>query len=391
MPDGEHASDGALGDLVVVELGDEATQACGKLFADMGATVIKVEPPEGAAARRRGPYLEAHEGDPNASLYFWAHNTNKESITLDLRDDGDRSVLDALLDEADVLLEDFSNGDLESFGLAPEKVAARFPKLVYVSVTPFGRTGPLADWIASDIVAWAMGGGMAMVGYSDHSTPPLVPQGDLTFQLAGQWACVGALTALAARAADGSGQHVDVSLQEVVAMTTDGYGTAPLEYQNQVVARSDLMNMVPTKDGGYIVAQMLNITDDKWQAFKDWIIEQGVAGELSDLPPAEFESNRPKVLEAVGRLSRKWDADDLCKLGQDFGFTWMKVNTAKDLMADPQLRSRNFYRSVNHPELGRSFEYAGPGAEWSEGGWSVRRRPPLLGEDNATRRPGRGD
>src|SRR6202035_1197304 len=111
------------------------------------------------------------------------------------------------------------------------ELGPEFPRLVYVSITPFGQTGPLKDWLGSDMVAWAMGGGMAMVGYSDHSTTPLVPQGDLTFQLAGQWACIGVLAALAARDVDGAGQHVDVSLQEVIALTTDGYGTAPLEYQ----------------------------------------------------------------------------------------------------------------------------------------------------------------
>lgn len=373
---------GALSDLVVVELGDEGTQACGKLLADMGARVIKVEPPEGVGARHRGPYLQDREGDPNASLYFWAHNTNKESITVDLRDDAARARLHALLATADVVLEDFPVGFLDGLGLGYEQLSSRYPRLVYVSVSPFGQTGPLKSWKSSDMVAWATGGGMAMVGYSDHSTVPLVPQGDLTYQLAGQWACIGALVALAARDQEGTGEHVDVSLQEVVALTTDGYGTAPLEYQNHVVARSDLTNMVPTRDGGYIVAQMLNITDDKWQAFKDWIIEQGVAEDLKDLHPADFESNRPMVLQAVARLAQLWDAAELCRLGQNFGFTWMKVNSAGDLFHDPQLRSRGFFRQVEHPELGRSFEYAGPGAEWSEGAWEIRRPPPLLGQDD---------
>jgi crotonobetainyl-CoA:carnitine CoA-transferase CaiB-like acyl-CoA transferase len=374
---------GALSDLTVIELGDEATQACGKLLADMGARVIKVEPLGGVASRHRGPYLHGHEGDPNASLYFWAHNTNKESVTVDLDEEKGRRQLEGLISTADILLEDYPVGSLDALGLGYDQLAAKFPRLVYASISPFGHSGPLKDWRSSDMIAWATGGGMAMVGYSDHSTPPLVPQGDLTYQLAGQWACIGILAAVAARDHEGVGERVDVSLQEVVAFTTDGYGTAPLEYQNHVATRSDLTNMVPTRDGGHIVAQMLNITDDKWQAFKDWIVEQGVAEDLKDLPPAEFESHRPMVLEAVARLAKLWDATELCTLGQQFGFTWMKVNSAGDLFDDPQLRSRGFFRELAHPELGMTFEYAGPGAHWSEAGWSLRRRPPVVGEDNA--------
>jgi crotonobetainyl-CoA:carnitine CoA-transferase CaiB-like acyl-CoA transferase len=382
VSDQDDPRSGALSDLVVIELGDEGTQACGKFLADMGARVIKVEPLDGVGARHRGPYLRGHEGDPNASLYFWAHNTSKESIALDLRDESARGSLDSLIGTADVLLEDYPVGALEALGLGYQQLAAKWPRLVYVSITPFGQAGPCRGWKSSDLIAWATGGAMAMVGYSDHSTTPFVPQGDLTYQLAGQWASIGVLTAIAARDQEGLGEHVDVSLQEVVALTTGSYATAPLEYLNQMDGRNDLGNMVPTRDGEYIVAQMLNITDDKWQAFKDWIIEQGVAGELAGLHPAEFESNRPEVLEAVARLAQLWDAAELCTIGQKFGFTWMKVNSAADLVRDPQLRSRTFFKKIEHPELGTSFEYAGPGAEWSEAGWAIRSRPPLLGEHN---------
>jgi crotonobetainyl-CoA:carnitine CoA-transferase CaiB-like acyl-CoA transferase len=188
---------------------------------------------------------------------------------------------------------------------------------------------------------------------------------------------------LAARDIENLGDHVDVSVQEAVAFATGGYGTAPFEYQNEMVRRSNLTNTVITRDGLYVVAQMLNITDEKWLSFKDWIVGQGVAGELTELPPAEFESNRSAVLQAVERVAKLWDADELCRLGQGFGFTWMKLNSVRDLFTDPQLRSRGFFREMEHRELGTAFEYGGPGAEWSEAGWSLRRRPPLLGEDNA--------
>jgi len=373
---------GALGGLLVIELGDEGTHAGAKALADMGATVIKVEPPGGVASRHRGPFVEGREGDPNASLYFWNYNTNKDSVELDISDLGDRTKLLALVARADVFLEDFRPGHLAAFGLDFETLAGVNPRLVYGSVTDFGQTGPLSDWLGGDMVTWAMGGGMAMVGYSDRSSVPLAPQGEFSYQLAGQWLCIGVMAALAGRATDGVGQHVDVALQEVVAITTDGYGTAPFEYEGRLVLRNDLMNMVQAGDGGYIVAQMLNITDDKWAAFKDWLIERDAIGDLIDLPPSEFESNRPRIVEVVDEIAKSYPADELCKIGQEFGFTWMKVNSAQDLFEDEQLRFRGFYRDVEHPELDRVIEYPGPGAEWSEAGWELRRRPPLLGEDN---------
>lgn len=376
---------GALSDLVVVELGDEGTQACGKLLADMGATVIKIEPLLGSASRHRGPYLDGHEGDPNASLYFWANNTNKESVRLDLAHPADRATLERLLGAADVFLEDCPVGFLASHGLGYEQLHTRFPSLVHVSVTPFGSTGPLSAWKGSDLVTWAMGGAMSLIGYADPSTPPLVPQGDLVGQLTGQWAAIGTLAAIEGRAQHGEGQHVDISMQEVVAFITGNYATAPFEYALEVIRRADLQLMIEVFDGGYIVAQMLNITDDKWQAFKDWLIEQGEGEDLYDLAPSEFESYRPRVLKVVQELARTRTTPELCEIGQRFGFTWMAVNSVAQLFHDRQLRHRGFFRTVEHVELGRSFEYAGPGAEFSDGAWKIRRRPPLLGEDEARR------
>ena len=372
---------GILRDLMVVELGDEGTQMCGKLLADMGATVIKVEPSEGCRARHRGPYLDGHDGDPDASLYFWANNTSKDSVRLDLDDPKGREAYLRLLEQADVVLEDQRVGYLSLWGLAYEQLRERFPALIHVSVTPFGSTGPFSTWKGSDIVLWAMGGAMSLIGYTDPTTPPLVPQGDLVAQLAGQWACMGTLAALEARDRHGEGQHVDVSMQEVVAFITGNYATAPFEYKGAINRRADLMNMVEVCDGGYLVAQMLNITDDKWQAFKDWLVAEGEGKDLYDLLPAEFESYRPRVMAVVKELALTRTTPHMCELGQQFGFTWMAVNSVAQLFDDKQLRFRGFFQLVAHPELGRTFEYAGPGAEFVGDPWRIRRRPPLLGED----------
>jgi benzylsuccinate CoA-transferase BbsE subunit len=382
VPDsGPHA--GALEGLVVFELGDEGTQLCGKHLADMGASVVKVEPRSGAPTRHRGPFAGG-VADPDASIAFWAHNTNKASITLDLDSAAHRDVLAALLERADVVLEDAAPGTLDAMGLGYEWLSAANPGLVMTSVTPFGQTGPLAGWKGGDLVTWAMGGAMGLIGYAERGTPPLAPQGDLSYQAAGLWATIGTMAALLGRdGLGGLGQHVDVSIQEAVVFFTDGYGLGPLEYTGRTVTRSDAANLVPTADGGYIVAQMLNITTERWTAFRDWLVDHGLGKELTAFEPAEFERHREPLLTAVTEIAATRTRAELFSLGQSFGFTWMAVNGPADLADDLQLAARGFFRELEHPERTERYRYAGPASQWSEAPWQLRRRAPLLGEDNA--------
>jgi crotonobetainyl-CoA:carnitine CoA-transferase CaiB-like acyl-CoA transferase len=373
------ATRGALSDLLVIELGDEGTQNCCKLLADMGATVVKVEPPGGAPARHRGPFKDGNR-DANTSLFFWAYNTSKQSVVLDLDEIGDRDLLARLAARADLVVEDFAPGTLDSLGLGFEELVHLNPALVMTSITPFGQTGPISSWHGPDIVTMAMGGAMAMVGYSDPSTPPLTPQGDLSFQLAAQWAAIGSLAAIEASAASGQGQHVDISIQEVIAFITGPYGTAPYEYSGSVVERNDASNLVQTADGGYVVAQMLNIPIDRWLAFREWLKAEHLGAALHDVDPNEFESKRAEVLAAVAEIAMTRTRAQLSALGQSFGFTWMAVNDPEDLVDDDQLVHRGFFRPVEHPELDATYLYAGPPTQWSEAPWRISSRPPLLGE-----------
>jgi benzylsuccinate CoA-transferase BbsE subunit len=374
--------EGVLGGTVVVEIGDEGVQGCGKLFADLGATVIKVEPPGGVHSRHRGPYAHGVR-DPNRSLYFWANNTSKFGVTFDLEVDDECNELHELIEQADVLLEDLPPGALDAVGLGWKAVSRRNPGLIVTSVTPFGQTGPHASWKGSDLVCWAMGGGAWLLGYSDSEIPPLVPQGDLAFQMASLWAAVGTLAALEERAATGKGQRVDVSVQEACALVVGPYDSGPYEYQHVVPHRRDGPARIVTRDGKYLIAQMLNIPTTRWVAFVEWLRAQGEGQVLWDEDPATFES-RPDLLEPViEHLAASRTSQELVLLGQQFGFTWMAVNSPEDVFHDPQLRSRGFFRSVEHPELGETFEYAGPAAELSERGWKIRWRAPLLGEHNS--------
>ena len=372
---------GALANLFILELGDEGTQFCGRFFADMGATVIKIEPPGGAGSRHRGPFKDG-KPDPNASIYFWTYNTSKDSITLDLEREEDRDTLRSLAERADVVLEDYAPGYLDSLGLGYRQLSPD-GRLVMTSVTPFGQTGPLKDWKGSDMVYWAMGGMMWNLGYDDPATPPLVAQGEITYQFAGMWAAIGTMAALAARDAIGEGQHVDVSIQEACAFGVHCYNTAAFEYQGTVTRRHDYIAHVITKDGKRVVPQILNVSADRWIAFRDWLKEQGEGEELHDLDAETLQKSTELVKQVIQGLADKRDAREMVKIGQSFGFTWAAVNAPEELLEDEQLRARNFFQDVHHPEFATSFVYGGPAAEWSEAQWRIRRRPPLLGEDNA--------
>src|SRR5207245_410286 len=135
--------------------------------------------------RQRGPFADDRP-DPDSSVPFWAANTSKDGVVVDPEDPADRAALAALVARADVVLDDGAGAS--SRGLVATDALRANPRLVWVSIRPFGATGPRARWKGSDLVCWAAGGAAAMLGYDDPQTPPLVPQGDLSFQLAAQWA-----------------------------------------------------------------------------------------------------------------------------------------------------------------------------------------------------------
>jgi len=201
-----------LADLRVLDCTDESGFLAGKILGDLGADVVKVEPPGGDAAGRRPPYL-AGVADRERSLSWLALNTSKRGITLDLERAAGRAAFARLLAWADVLLDTFPPGALEAWELGWDALHARHPRLVRCAITPYGQTGPYANHRARDLVVVAMGGNAAMTGDPDRA--PLRCTMPTAYYHAAPEAALGILMALQARAASGAGQLVDVSLQEV--------------------------------------------------------------------------------------------------------------------------------------------------------------------------------
>src|SRR5438105_1434427 len=184
----------------VLDLTDECGLLCGQILAALGADVIAFEPPGGSSARRAGPFL-GDSGDPNESLYWWAYNRNKRGVTLDIETEAGRAGLRELVRGADFLIESFEPGYLDALGLGYAALRQLNPRLVMVSITPFGQDGPKAHYAATDLIALAASGVLLLTG--DDDRPPvrtIVPQ---AFLHAGAEAAVGALIAHVARERDG--------------------------------------------------------------------------------------------------------------------------------------------------------------------------------------------
>ncbi len=201
----------------VLDLSTERGVLCGQILGDLGADVIKIEPPGGSPARRLGPFYR-DTPNPNGSVFWWAYNRNKRSITLDITSSDGQAILRRLVARAHFLIESDTPGTLAAYGLGYDDLAALNPALVYVSITPFGQDGPKAHYADSDLIILAAGGPLVLTG--DDDRPPVrvsVPQAYLH---ASAEAAVAALIAHHERQRSGRGQHVDVSAQQAVAQAT---------------------------------------------------------------------------------------------------------------------------------------------------------------------------
>ncbi len=216
----------ALSDVRVVDLthfiaGPYAT----KLLADMGADVVKVEPPWGDGGRKLGPHRAADEDRGGLFAFL---NLNKLGVTLNLKHERGRELLAGLLDDADLLIENFAPGTLAALGVAPDELIAKFPKLSVVSISNFGQDGPERDGKLNDLVLFARGGWTFPVG--EPNREPLTPPGSLAQYVAALYGAIAAMQALAARdLGRGHGQHIDVSILEATVATMI-YETVTFQY-----------------------------------------------------------------------------------------------------------------------------------------------------------------
>jgi crotonobetainyl-CoA:carnitine CoA-transferase CaiB-like acyl-CoA transferase len=384
---------GPLADLRVLELADETGQFCGKLFGDLGADVIKIEPPGGEPGRRVGPFLDDIP-HPERSLSFWYYNTSKRGITLAVDTQDGRRLFRRLATRADIILETFRPGFLEALGLGYESLCRENPGLVMCALTPFGHTGPWRDYLSSDLGHLAAGGEMASCGY-DEADLPIAPGGGNAWHMGGHFAYLAIIAALVHRSATGEGQFIDASIHEACALTTEA-AIANYVYRGEVLRRQTGRHhaAAPTprtqfraKDGNYVCALVAGRLNPRYVGeLADLLDSYGMAGDLREpkyRDPAVIAANTSHIIdELVADFIASLPAEEAYHAAQERGFTWGAVRAPEALFDDPHLCDRGFWKTVEHPELGRNFVYPGEAAIYNGSPWRISRRAPLIGEHN---------
>jgi len=395
---GEVRSTGVLAPYRVLDLTDSWGYLCGKVLGDLGADVIKLEPPGGDPDRGVGPCFH-EEPHPERSLYWFAYNTSKRGITLDVTSATGRDLFLRLVAGADFVLESFQPGYLADLGLDYAALRETNPRLILTSITPFGSEGPYAGYQGTDLEAMALGGFMGVTGQPGR--PPLrvsVPQAPMW---AGMHAAMGALVAHWARERDRVGQHVDVSAQASVIASLahaptfwDVERTNPQRGGEFMTGRSvtgaRMRAIWPVRDGfvNFIIyggpAGIRTL-----RALVHWMDEKGVATERLkawDWDTFNVAVSTQDEIDAIegpaGALFQLLTKEEYYRGVIQRGMLGYPVATALDHLADPQLVERGFWVDLIHPELGATLRYPGPFARFGAGTCALRRPAPRIGEHN---------
>jgi len=381
----------------VLDLTDEKGFLCGKILADLGADVIKVEKPGGDLARNRGPFW--HDiPEPEKSLYWFAYNSNKRGITLNIADIEGQNIFKALTKTADFILESYHPGYLDSINLGYSVLSEIKAGIIVVSITPFGQAGPYRDYVASDMVVMAMSGLQYQTGEPDG--PPVnigLPQACLH---AGADAAVGALIAYYHREATGKGQHVDVSMQQSTAYFSantipfwelnrtilkrsghfrSGVSTATL--QRQVWQCKDgfiFFVLIPGKTGGKALKALLEWMSSEGMGSKDI---ENIDWENMDMATITQETI-DLITTPIQRFFLTHTKKEILEEALARSISLCPLSSMSDLLNDRQLRARNFWVEIEHPELGTTIAYPREFVKSSAESCRTRLRAPMIGEHN---------
>ena len=392
-------SSSLLADLRVVDLTDSLGEAAGRVLADLGAEVIKVEPPAGCAARHRGAMR-----DDGVTFHWWAWGRGKRSVILDLDDPNDLETFDRLLATADILLESATATERAAWRLEPTDLAGRHPALVHVSVTPFGTTGPLADAPATDMTLSAAGGFLNHQG--DKDRPPIPIGFPETANHGGVQAAADAIAAIYERDRSGRGQHLDVSMQAAVVgcllwtssyaaidrnptFTGDDRAEASTDRGGEVVPGVRNPVVEPCADGYAVMSFVLGAQGNAaFAASMRWVEEEGALDD--DLCGRDWEpwidemkngtlpveDGHRAMTQLLDFLKTKTKAERHARSVTD-KLLIAPANDAGDLLADPQLLARDFFVDVD------GLPMPGPFAILSETPIAYDAPAPALGADQS--------
>ncbi|MDO4572584.1 MAG: CoA transferase [Clostridia bacterium] len=380
-----------LDGIVVLDLADASGVYCSALLARMGARVVRPEPPEGSDVRRIGPFADGVSPACERSLFHAAFNAGKESVILP---EDDTDTLRALLARCDVVIDTSRKTFLGRYGLSHADFVTLNPCGIAVSITPFGLSGPFSDWhAASDTIAFAMGGPMFENGKPDY--PPLQYGYHLLSSGASIYAATGVIAALYARAQNGDGRFIEVTLQETgAAWRSNAYGRAQLSSGAESWQRLGSQGiMIPSnffrcKDGFVFM-----MASGRWSELVQWMQEKGL--DTGDWTDPKYLDNQgmnaylwadiDHVNEMIGRLSIQYTKQEMMLEGQRRNVPCGTAETAASVLTNPHFQARGVFCDMRHPLLG-TLRYPSVPIAFSEEPCLTGLRAPLLGEHAGTLR-----
>lgn len=348
---------------------------CTMILGDLGADIIKVEHPSGDETRTWGPPFIGGE-----SAYYLAVNRNKRSVLADLRDDNDRALIERIAARADVLVENFLPGSLTRLNISLERLRQANPRLITLSISGMGATGPDSKVPGYDFIIQARGGLMSITGPA--SGPPSkvgVAVVDLT---TGMMAANAVLAALYARERTGRGQHIDISLLETQVSWLANVGTAVLLTGKEPGRHGNAHpTIVPYQTfdvaDGVIAIGVGN--DGQWQRLCEAIDAEDLANDARFAGNAGRVSHRREVVELLAARVRRFTRADCVARLQAAQVPVSEVRTVPELLRDPQIAAREMIETIEHPSIGE-IKLLGIPYKFSDTKASVRRHPPTLGE-----------
>jgi crotonobetainyl-CoA:carnitine CoA-transferase CaiB-like acyl-CoA transferase len=370
----------ALGSVRVLDLTEERGLYAGKLLADLGADVIKIEKPEGSQARQMGPFKDDMPA-LESSLYFINFNTNKRGITLNLDRPAGKDIFRQLTKKSDVVIEDYEPGMMKSKGLDYPALRELNRRLIMASVSGFGQDGPYSRYKAPDIVNFAMGGLMYSSGTPEAA--PVVAPGEQAYHGASIIAAFGILAALCLRLSTDEGQLVDISAHEVMASQNH-------EQIMRYSVRSDIggrtgsqhaaapARIFSCKDG-YVHICVLR--PGHWRSFLELVGNPEVL--MDDMWYDSFLRRRHHDLidPFAVEFTKSRTKTEIAELCQARGIPCTPVNTPEDFSHSPHVKTRDLITEIEHPVIGQHSYLSSP-YRLSQTPCRIERPAPLLGQHN---------
>ena len=366
-----------LSGLKVIELARVlAGPWAGQTLSDLGAEVIKVESPAGDDTRQWGPPF-VERGEDRSASYFHSANRGKASVVVDLRTDEGQAKMHALLEDADILIENFKTGGLAKYGMDYATLSARFPQLIYCSITGFGQTGPYAHRAGYDFIIQGISGLMSITGEPDRQ--PQKHGMAITDIFTGIYSTTAILAAVHQRNSTGVGQHIDMALLDCAVAIT---GNQAMNYLTTGTPPSRLGNAHPnltpyevfeTSDGHLIIATG---NDGQFQRLCIMLGLDDMATHADYASNADRVANRPAMNARLEGATRLRTRDDLLAACEAHNVPAGPINTLEDTFNDPQVKARGMQIELDGvPGINSPFKFSG--AELA-----LNRPAPKLGEDD---------